>query len=149
MRKINAPPEYSGGVLFALLSGVIAIQFASHKRLAAFGGAVDDENGERLPIHDSRHVQKLADKGSGNGGVLGPGGVDDRQDIVVLEGAVSLFLGVIVQRPEIHRDADAIGGLLHHHSRRFGQLVKGLLVGGVGVGLNDFHDILTFSPLCR
>ena len=140
--RIRKAPRIFRGVSLCL---EIAVKFAGDKRLAAFGRSVNDQHGERVAGHNVHDFHKLADERGAYGGVLGTRRVDERQDVVVFGRSVLCLFRVVVERPRLDRHTQLVGRVLYHSARALGQLVNKLLVGGVDVGLDDFH-IVSLSP---
>lgn len=144
INKKNA--RITPGVLFCL---EIAIKLTSDKRLAAFGRAVDQKDGERFVLHEIDDIEKLALERRTDGGKLLAVRVDERQDKILFHRPVPVLFRIVVQGISSNGNGFPVLRVLHHLARRAGELVQQFLVGGVDAGSDDFHAILTFSPYSR
>lgn len=124
----------------------ITVQLTSHKRLVGFCLAVLEDHGVWIWGHDGVNVEELANERGGNGAILDPGRVREGQYLQILNRAVLLDLLVIVQRPLVNGNAQAVRGFLHHDRAAFRELIHAHFVVAVEIAIEDFHSILTFSP---
>lgn len=126
----------------AFFCSEIAIKLTRHKGFAAFGRAVDQEHGERFVLHEIDNVEKLALESRADRGEFLTVRIDERQDKILFHRAV---LGVVVQGIGRNGNRLSVLRVLYHLPRRTGELVQQLLVVGVDVGSDDFHNI-SLSP---
>ena len=124
-----------------LLCDKITIELAGNKLFAALCRAVDKENREFLTVHDVHDIHKFTDERGGNRAVLRAVVGHKGKHVLFLEASVSRFLGIVVERPQLDRDAHVGRRVLYHDGRAFRQFVEGALIVGVGVRFDDIHMI--------
>lgn len=124
-----------------MLSVIIAVKFAGYKGLPAFGCPVNENNRKRIAGHEVQNIHELADKRGAHGAILNARRVNQGQDVIVADGSILGFLGIVVQRPRANGDRQPRRGILYHLPAAFGELIDSFLVGKVNACSDNLHDI--------